>query len=302
MDRYAATCPCSCHSRGMDAVCDAEFYGGCYYLHGEQVDTDDPHARRCARQSDCPGYQRVEVDDEKNPGETKVIRIGAPIQQDKGLCRVCCDVTATVIGKLEDDFWQLYGMLGIDQTATATNDLVGGSRELPIPIKPAVRDLAARIVTVATTWAEPVAESMGITWDAELVYNHTRPHAALAKAVGVLRYNVTRLIEHDPIDVRVWTVVDDLPYSTFTQADGVDAAVELCKLHDRAQSTLGLTDLIHRLPAPCPRCSTADVNVMALVRENGGHEVYCQRCNISYAEEDYKRLTLILADANPAAA
>lgn len=291
MDRNALTCPCSCHGGGMDATCDWD--GGCHYLHGEHVSTDDPHARRCARKGDCPGYQRVEITDER--GATRTIRVGAPLQVDRGLCRVCHDVTATAISNLDDDYWQLYAVIGTDQSVATSGDIVTGSRELPIPLRPSVRDLAARMVTLAITWAEPVAALAGIDWNHELVANHTRPHAALAKAIGVLRYNTSRLIDHGPIETRCWTVIDDVPYSAYEKRDGIDAAIEFCRLHDRAQQTLGLTDLVHRLPAPCPRCSTEDVTVMALVRENGGNEVYCRRCNASFPEDDYKRLTLILA-------
>lgn len=292
MDANALSCPCTCHGRGMDAPCDWD--GGCAHLHQQAVDSSDPHARRCARRGDCPGYERVQVD--TDAGE-RTIRIGAPLQTERGLCRVCRDITGAAIDHLENDYWRLYAAIGVDQAITSSDtDPVAGSRELPIPIRPAVRDLAARIATLAVTWAEPIAEHMGIDWDPDLIHNHTRPHAALAKALGVLRYNTHRLIDHDPIEMRCWTVVDDTPYSTFEQRDGIDAALEFCRLHDRAQDTLGLTELVHRLPAPCPRCSTEDVAVMALVRDNGGAEVYCRRCNASYAESDYKRLTLILAD------
>lgn len=297
MDRYALTCPCSCHGRGMDAPCDWD--GGCGHLHRPSADQDDPrdrhdpHARRCAREGDCPRYERVEVDDREKPGQTKTIRIGAPLQQERGLCRVCHDVVAGVLGQLVDDYWALYAELATSQTAELNQDIVRSTRELSIPIRTSVRDLAARIVDHAVTWAEPVAEQASTEWDAALVHDHTRPHAALTKAVAVLRWNTTRLIDHEPIEVRAWGISG---YAGFDEQDGVEAAVLFCKLHQQVQSVLALTDLEHQLPAPCPRCSTQEIKIMALVRENGGSQVYCKRCNITYAEQDYHRLTLVLAE------
>ncbi len=285
MDRWTS-CPCSCHGMGsVFATCDYD--GGCGHLHQPEVDADDPHARRCARKGDCPGYQRVEsTNDDGNPC---TIRIGAPLEQDRGLCRICRDSLGPRIDELHSDYFKLYAALGADEAATAEGDLVTGSRELPIPIRASVRDLAARIVTVLVTWAEPVAEQVGMDWDAAMVHDHVRPHVALAMAVRVLRFNAGVLVDYPAIEVRAW---GDQGYTGFDEQDGVEAAVELCRLHDRAQTTLGLTELRHRLPAPCPRCDT-----MTLYRDNGEAHVYCARCRISYAEDDYERLTLILADA-----
>ena len=286
MDRYAETCPCSCHGGGMDAPCDWD--GGCAYLHNVQVNPDDPHARRCARKGNCPGYERHDTGEADNDGNKAIIRIGAPLQVARGLCATCRDITGHVIAGLEQDFWKLYAELGATQSAALNSDVVRSSRD--IPIRANVRDIAARIVDLAVTWAEPIAERAGIDWDAALVLDHMRPHAALAKAVGVLRWHVERLIDHEPIEVRDH---GDYGYSTFTETDGIDAAVELCELHQRTEAILGLTDIRHHLPADCPNC-----DCRTMFRDNGADHVYCARCYISYAEDDYHRLVLVLLEEN----
>lgn len=280
MDPYALTCPCSCHGRGMYAPCDWD--GGCGHLHAPEVDTQDPHRRRCARAGDCPGHQRITYED------GTVERIGAPLEAERGMCRPCQDTVARTIGGLETDLWGLYAELGATINAGFQQDVVGGTRELPIPIRTSVRDLAARIVTVAVTWAEPIAEQARIGWDSCLIHDYTRPHAALTKAAGVLRWNVARLLDHQPIEVRAFA---DNGWAGFDWQDGCDAALELLDLHRRAQQILGLTEKRHRLPAPCPRCET-----MSLVRDDGAEDVYCARCAAGWSDLDYTEMTVVLAN------
>lgn len=54
---------------------------------------------------------------------------------------------------------------------------------------------------------------------------------------------------------------------------------------------LGLDRLVHRLPAPCPRCDG-----MTLARIDGDELVRCSRCRAGWTAAEYRRLVLVLAD------
>lgn len=67
-------------------------------------------------------------------------------------------------------------------------------------------------------------------------------------------------------------------------------AADLLGLVGRVRSTLGLTRLKHRLPAPCPDCDT-----LGLARFSGDDYVFCEQCGAWWSEADYTRLTVVLA-------
>jgi hypothetical protein len=59
----------------------------------------------------------------------------------------------------------------------------------------------------------------------------------------------------------------------------------------RVDRVLGLTELIHRLPLPCPRCDS-----VTLVRYDGDAFVRCTTCGSSWSEAEYRHLVRVLAD------
>jgi hypothetical protein len=78
-------------------------------------------------------------------------------------------------------------------------------------------------------------------------------------------------------------------------AVGTMIAVELVRgvfrQRGRAYRTLGWDTLIHALHAPCPTCG-----LMTLARWDGDDYVACRSCHNTWTEDDYTRLTIILAD------
>lgn len=71
---------------------------------------------------------------------------------------------------------------------------------------------------------------------------------------------------------------------------GVAFAVDLLRQSAAARRGLGLTRLVHRLPAPCPEC-----DLMLLEREDGAEWVVCRGCRSRWDEATYTRLVLVLA-------
>jgi ribosomal protein L37AE/L43A len=65
---------------------------------------------------------------------------------------------------------------------------------------------------------------------------------------------------------------------------GMDVAMELLNLHNRARADLGKTKLRHKYALPCPTCSH-DVG-----RDDGTTIVDCKNCGSSWTERHYKFL------------
>jgi len=54
---------------------------------------------------------------------------------------------------------------------------------------------------------------------------------------------------------------------------------------------LGTTRYVQRLPLDCPRCQAT-----TLTRPAGVEGAYCARCRVAYSEDDYRQLTVVVAD------
>jgi len=169
-------------------------------------------------------------------------------------------------------------------------ELVSASPDPPCPIRIDVAALRDEIVRVATTWAEPVADLLRIRWDTQAVASHTRPAVALQRATRILATNIPALLNLRGVEVQTWA--DNGWYWAHEPADGLDGALELLRLHEVTRAALGRNRLVHQLPAPCP---DVDCGEMRLVREDGAGQVDCEACGRVWTEEEYLRLTLILA-------
>lgn len=77
-----------------------------------------------------------------------------------------------------------------------------------------------------------------------------------------------------------------------TTDEGAELGVRLLRSIDATRRLLGFDRLVHRLPAPCPVCDSRG----ALRRDNGASVVRCRYCGVTFHEDEYARLVLILAD------
>jgi len=204
-----------------------------------------------------------------------------------GLCLTCTRIVTDGITELPADYVALSSAL--QRGSSGMVELVSSSPEQPCPLRIDVAALRDEIVRVATTWAEPVADLLRVDWDTRLVALHTRPGAALGRAVNILATNIPALLNLRAVEVQTWA--DNGWYWAHEPADGLDGALELLRFHEVTRAALGRNRLVHQLPAPCPNI---DCGEMRLVRENGASQVDCEACGRVYLEEDYRRLTLIL--------
>lgn len=64
--------------------------------------------------------------------------------------------------------------------------------------------------------------------------------------------------------------------------NGIDGALRLVDLHQRARMATGRDRLVHRLTPACPYCDHS-----ALVRHNGASNVTCESCGKMIPEKHY---------------
>lgn len=305
-------CPCSCHGGGSYAACDV--LGGCGHLHRPTAPTEPSevdHSRRCARQRRCPDKQRVLGPDGKpvkepvNGGQ-RIVYLGARIDTERGLCTVCTQTVRNEIPHLAADYRELASLLPAG--GDATGEMVTSTRDLPVPIRLSVEALMKAIDVEVTVWAEQVATAIGAEWDAAAAHS-SRGAVRVGAAVDILANTtdtlttlpaVTRDVYRHGERAYSWHPVPATEDSSddgagwwealYRTQDGLDAALTMLELHDRTRILAGRGELVHRLPAPCPRCDR-----LTLVRPNGKDHVECEACHHRWPESDYTRLCLVLA-------
>lgn len=268
-------CVCDCHGR-FDHPCSVE--GGCGHLH---------EVHRCARAGQCAEREREEREDGTRHWA------GGQISIPRGLCESCTRHLVQAIPKLPLDYVELTTLLGV--AGQGSSDNVRFSRELPIPIRLAVKTLQEQIVSETSTWVAPVAEVHNMEWLSTTEESMSRPQYRVVRACRILANTTDTLLNLGPQEVSAWDSqgmpVWDEQYDCqdTVELDGVDGALRLLRLHELIKIVAGRGELTHRLSAPCPRCDR-----LALVRENGTSEVECRACGDRWGEDEYAALTLVL--------
>ena len=129
MDRYALTCPCTCHGRDPSAPCDPQYPAGC------GVD----HARQHAAATSCPGCHR-------------------PVP-DGALCRACTT-------RLRDDLAAVDDLAAELETWRVKLDRIGaraprGGQNIPLGFRPQAVEVADVLHMTLAGWARDIAEAVG---------------------------------------------------------------------------------------------------------------------------------------------
>lgn len=230
---------------------------------------------RCHRGPRC-------VDRESDP-DTPAIKRGAQINASEGLCDACTRLVAQAIECLPQDYFELQAEIA--SRRNGHRELVTGTREPPAPISLTIAALQSELLHEAQCWAESVAEVLRIDWDTQAARD-SRPAAVLFRASDVLGTALPVLVSLRGVQHVGW--VDD--EWTILERDGLDGAVLLVELHRRAQILTGQQRLVHRLPAPCPRCER-----LALTRDDGDEVIACSACGRVYTWEEYQGLCGLLA-------
>lgn len=241
----------------------------------------------CRRGTRCADarHQRTTHDDNTTTVEYVPARATTP----GGLCRIDTDHTLRAIEQLPRDYVELSLLLG--KTSRTLDAPTGGTRELPVPIRLGVEALQAEIAWELTIWGSVVAERDGFEFP-----HRARPAHRVRHAVGwltgrwptLLTLPTTAVVRLDGRDERL----SGRSTAIASEEDGVDGALRLLWLHDRAMATGGHTRRVHRLWSPCPRCQT-----LALRREEGSPWVDCACCAHRMSLDAYEELADVLAHA-----
>lgn len=260
IDLPAQSCTCDCHF-GPHYVCSID--GGCGSLHNGAL-----------------------------------ITVGSLIEQRTGFCDVCGYVVVDAIGQLPHD----YVSLRIAQyrgLSPVLGEVVSSSRELPIPISLAFSTLAEQIEVMATAFAEPVAEQLGIDWDRSTTPYQASRHGPsprytgpvlLDRSIRLLARATTTLIALPAWEYRLW---GDEGW-TWIEVSGPEAAMLLLSLHYATRATLGLTKAHTMMQAECPYCKT-----QTLMKPAGKDLIQCQLCARWFTERDYEQWSIFVIGSNP---
>jgi len=224
--------------------------------------------------------------------------VGALIEEPYGLCATCGLVIADGIADLPHD----YVSLRIAQyrgLSPVVGEIVSFSKDLPIPISLTFATLADQIEVTVTTFAEPVAEKLGMDWDRavtpQLVSRFGAPPkyigpVILGKSARLLSNAVDILLSLPSWEYRLWGMEG---WDT-AELDGISAALMLLDLHHATRATLGLTRSMTTMQAECPYCET-----QSLVKQAGKDLIQCQLCGRYFTEQDYQQWSIFVAGRAP---
>jgi hypothetical protein len=231
---------------------------------------------RCRRGSYCPEFEQL------NDGT----RAGAAINATEGLCGVCERHVERALADLPRDYVVLNTLLG--KGSTAGGEPIRMTKELPIPIKVHVEALQRDMVREAMAWACSVAEVLNVRF---AVHGGVRPGWLLSRSCALLSGAPSAFLALRDCKHTRW----EYGHRVVVARDGLDGALNLLRLHQKARAYTGQTRLVHRLPVPCPRCEA-----MALEREDGTDTIDCTDCLRRYTWAEYEKLCLILAGRSEA--
>ncbi|MGI5223041.1 hypothetical protein [Nocardia sp. CA-290969] len=189
------------------------------------------------------------------------------------------------IGELGSDFDRLIPERVAVQRATAGGPKVSGSSERPCPISLAADTLMTDIDDETMRWALRITKGDPLPTDQQ-----QRVH----RCVAILGANLGTLVDMPKRTVPHWfPYPDGGDWDGRMELDGVDAALRLARLHDRAVSVLGLAETKYEwLREPCHVCGHKTVT--ASLEEP---LVKCRHCLNVWHQDEFTRLNNPLAVA-----
>lgn len=215
------------------------------------------------------------MSDEPAIGPCVVCRHPRRIPNQPPVCDNCRTALISMLGEIPDLFARLD-----PSPQTSGAEKVSGSREAPIPVAVDVVDLTSPARTAALTITGPdqlgylsVATELDfwvLDWRLALWPNHSIPLPTVTVLSGWLRNRVDHACDHHP-------AIDEF-------------ATKVRQIHKTLRRMVGELRHVHRLPAPCPTCELS-----TLVRADGASYVECTSCRRLWTEEDYRRLSVVLA-------
>src|SRR5881628_3372990 len=206
--------------------------------------------------------------------DTEDVWHGAGVECPESLCRPCEENAFADIRELADDYLQLIPAR-TEAAAHVSGPKVSGSSERPIPIRLGPDSLMAELDVETTRWARRITQG-------DVALNDD--------CYTVLCSNLGTLVDLPAQLVTVWVPLPD-GGDDFDRIvlDGVDAVLRLSRLHQRAQSMLGLTEVTAWLAESCHVCG---LRTLTTGMRNGVEEtlIQCRNCRNVWHQADFARL------------
>lgn len=228
----------------------------------------------CRADAFCKGRSRTEDGKGWIPAATTV---------SDTLCESCIRHVEAAVRELWGDYMALSRMIGEKPNTTRSE----GGKAAPasqVPINVHVDALMGDIVQTVDRCAEQVADAMRIPNPEQKLRT-----ALLAAGLAIIEPNIAVLAQVGKFDAVEWEPGGEK--FDVIELNGPTLCLQLADLHRRARSQAGETRGRDKMPVPCPRCEYT-----ALGRWHGAESVDCARCGSVWSDEDYKRLTMVLAD------
>jgi hypothetical protein len=199
---------------------------------------------------------------------------GAGVEDAGRLCRLCEEHSFADIRQLKDDY-ALLVPARTEAVAHVSGPKVSGSGERPIPIRLGPDSLMAELDVETLRWARRITRGAPIPND---------------DCYTVLCSNLGTLIDLPSQLITAWLPLPD-GGDDFTRLvlDGVDAVLRLSRLHQRAQSMLGLTEVTAWLTESCHVCG---LRTLTTDMRNGVEDtlINCRNCRNVWHQADFARL------------
>ncbi len=158
---------------------------------------------------------------------------------------------------------------------------VKGTREDPIPIRPAVIDTQADMLGIVNAWARLIAEERDLQG----------PWRPLRSDSLAERDRLQRGIEQTASLSDLCTFLGAHLAWAAEQRWIDDLTSEIGQLTGRAQAVMPYRAERHDLNAPCPN---PDCNAKSLSRYDGDSHIHCRSCHERWDQDRWDRLGLIL--------
>lgn len=262
---FAVRCDCACH-RNPDDPAACSRIGGCWHLH---PDSTLPVVHWCGGGTACPLANRRDL------------QLGPTPATAPALCWRC---RTDIDGALVDApglYLQLRHGYG-DQPTAGSGDKVTRSKGSPMPLSGSRLHLTDRLHRLLTTWADIVITDTGRPTVDRTAQPEPDQIVDAARLLTIYRDDWLATPETDLRQHLVPTPTGST-WTTTRQA-GWEAATELLRWKRAVRRNLGLSNLTHRPPEPCPSCDVPGV----LERRDGSDHVHCTNCDKSWTLDRYE--------------
>lgn len=250
-----------------------------------------PEPYRCRRAHRCGDREPVRDENGDPTGQW----VGAGLPTVDGLCPICISAVDSALIHLPGDVVELTDLIGRDPAGSLLETVRVSVRppEPGLPILEHVEALRALIVHEADSWATSVAREEGVAWST-LAARRATIERRTEDAAKLLRHRLSAFLALGPVEHRARSLTTrrgdghDPDIATRYNDDywivrtGLDGALVLLGLHERAWTLADRSDRAERMHLPCKSCGWPELR-----HEPGGSDVWCAHCRARAPWDDY---------------